>query len=115
MASGNFSRYRPYMCDFVRKHMREGGSKKSAAAALRICSSTFYNYIDNYPEFKEAVNEAEEQSYKYWEDMGKKMAENGNASVWSLVMSNRFGWRSSNHPGDDDDGSLIVEIVEMKE
>lgn len=112
---GKGIKYKPGMCGTAKKIMADGGSKKSVAAMLGISSTCFYNYVHKYPAFKQAVDEGEALSYKFWEDLGKQMAVDGSASVWGLVMANRFGWRSKNEVTGEDGGPLRIEIVEVGE
>lgn len=109
------TKYQPAMCKTAKLLLADGGSKKSTAAALGICKTTFYDYVDLHPEFKKAVEEGEALSYKYWEDMGKSLAKSGNAGTWALIMANRFGWRAKNEVTGEDGGPLKIEIVEVGE
>lgn len=107
------SKYCEETCEAVKTLMADGGSKKSTAAALGISATTLSAWMKKYPELREAVEDGEELSYGYWEDLGRRLAENGNGSVYALVMANRFGWRSKNEVSGEDGGPLRVEIVEV--
>lgn len=107
------TRYQKAMCLIAEQELANGGSRRSAAALMNIHAMTFTSYERKFPEFKAAVERGEEKSYKFWLDMGKKMAQNGNASVWALVMTNRFGWRAKAEVTGADGGPLTVEIVDV--
>lgn len=115
LSRGGRSKYKKAMCAVAKEAMAAGSSRKAVCAIIGVTSMTFYKYLERHPEFKKAVEEGEELSYKYWEDMGKSLAENGSASVWSLVMANRFGWRAKNELSGTDGGPLRIEIVQFKE
>lgn len=107
------NKYCPEMCEAVKTLLADGASKKSASAALGISVTLFNRWLERYPEFAKAVEDGEDLSFGYWEDIGKKLAEGGNASVWALIMANRFGWRAKNEVSGEGGGPLRVEIVEV--
>ena len=70
-------------------------SGKSLAAfcvEADIAQSTFYYWLNSFPEFEEAYSKANMQAQLYWEELGMK---NLNAKafqfyIWSSTMRNRF-------------------------
>lgn len=86
--------------------MAEGYSKEATAGRLGVSRRTLYYWIEQYPEFAEAVEKGEAASQSWWEDRGREACSNGefNGTVWSLNMRNRFGWsdkQSHEHTGKD--------------
>jgi hypothetical protein len=67
-------------------------------STLGICRSTFYNWIDEFPEFKSAYNVAREMSRTKWEAIGglngvvMPIDVSFNTTLWSINMRNRFGY-----------------------
>jgi hypothetical protein len=93
--SGAKTKYRSSFPEMLIEHMGEGSSYTSFAAKIGVHIDTLYEWEKVHPKFTEAKKVAFSKSQGYWEDLGKKMAENGNAAVWKFNMKNRFGWRES--------------------
>lgn len=92
---GRKSKYKEKYVEDLIEHMKEGNSYKSFAAKIGVHVDTLYEWESKYSEFSEAKKVAFSMSESYWEDLGKKMAEGGNASVWKFNMKNRFGWKEN--------------------
>lgn len=74
------------------EHMTDGQSFTSYCAKYKIPRKTAYRWLDKYPEFKEAKEIGEHESQTWWEDLGRKLALEGNSAVYIFNMKNRFGW-----------------------
>jgi hypothetical protein len=59
MPAGRPSKYDPAFCDTVREVMAEGYSKLAAAGFIGICYNTMRNWMDEHPEFLQAVKHGE--------------------------------------------------------
>ncbi|MEI6529715.1 MAG: hypothetical protein WCN88_04985 [Candidatus Falkowbacteria bacterium] len=73
------------------------GSGKSIAAfcvAAKIVRSTFFNWVNSYPEFEEAYELATLKAEVYWEEYAQTnaMLPGFNYSWWGAKMRNCFGW-----------------------
>jgi hypothetical protein len=55
MALGRPSKYDPSYCEIAISIMEQGLSKTCVAAELRVARSTLYEWIDNYPDFRDAM------------------------------------------------------------
>lgn len=55
MAGGRPTKYDPAFCEVVVDTMRRGYSKLAAAGEVGICYSTMRNWMDEHPEFLQAV------------------------------------------------------------
>lgn len=111
-------KYEPRFCQMLIDHMREGLSIHAFGGVVLVSRQTLYNWLDKYPEFKEAKEIGESLSLLFWEKMGRSGAmtvvdrEKGikrslNAGVWSMNMKNRFGWRER-QPEERDDIKVTV-------
>ena len=76
------------------KLFAEGKSFAAYCAAADIVSATFYNWLNQHPEFNEAYEKATLKAEVYWEEFGvNNMMQPGfNYSWWSSLMRNRFGY-----------------------
>lgn len=74
--------------------MQDGKSIVQTAASLGISKSTFYNWIQKYPEFAAAKHIGTTLSEAYWEEIGQKGAKGilpkFNAMAWSMLMKARY-------------------------
>lgn len=73
-----------------------GGGRSLAAvcAHMNIARSTLYEWRDNHPAFKSAIDRGLQKSQAYWEEMGMDGV-NGEidkfgATTWIFTMKNRF-------------------------
>lgn len=91
---GRPTKYDPAMCKEVVRWMGMGYSKEATAAALNIGKTSFFKYIDEFPEFANAVREGESRNLLFWEGAGLSgmYAEKFSAPVWIFNMKNRFKW-----------------------
>jgi hypothetical protein len=74
---------------------REGHFDVDLRVRLGITKETFYQLMENQPEFNEAVNEFRELSQNWWNSIPKKSFKDGsskniNSNLYSLIMRNRF-------------------------
>ena len=102
------TKYNPEFCKKLIKHLKSGNSYTSFASRVNVHIDTLYEWEKRYPEFSEAKKEAFAHSQAFWEDMGLKMALNGNAQVWKFNMKNRFGWRE--HPEDNKNENCEIKL-----
>lgn len=85
-----------------------GESVAEVAVKLGIGRTTFYNWVDKYPKFKEAYAQGQFICEAWWMQAGRlgmmgRIA-NVNATLWIFNMKNRFKWRDRPDPesiGDD--------------
>lgn len=78
MASvGRPSKYDPTFCDEVVEHLQGGASLTSFAANINVSRATLNVWMEQHPEFLEAVGIAKAKCAAWWELQGRKIAENG--------------------------------------
>lgn len=112
MAGGRPSKYSPELCEKLIDHMKEGNSFETFAAVAGCGVSTLYDWCKNYPEFSEAKKKAFALSQRVWEDLGLKMAKEGNATIWIFCMKNRFGWKDKQEQEIKSESSIKIEIAD---
>jgi hypothetical protein len=96
---GRPTKYDPAMCDMLEASGHNGEGMAEAIVMLGLGRANFYDYIEKYPEFANAVSEYRMRSQSWWEHQGR-MATFGatpgyNATSFIFNMKNRFGedWR----------------------
>ena len=69
-----------------------GQSLATYCVAADIVPSTFYHWLDLFPEFEQAYEKANTQAQMFWENLAmNNIVQSGfNFSLWSSVMRNRF-------------------------
>jgi hypothetical protein len=74
---------------------REGYFDVDVRVRLGISKHIFYEFMEEYPEFTETINEFRDLSHTFWNSIPRKAFKNGeskniNSNLFSLVMRNRF-------------------------
>lgn len=91
---GRPTKYSPAMCDKVIEMGNYGASKAEMYLELGISHDAFHNYVNEFPEFNEAVKHATRLAQGWWEREGRKAtfgASPGfNATSFIFNMKNRF-------------------------
>lgn len=87
--------YEPWMCSEIIKIAEEGGHVAQMCTAIGIRSrDTFYRWLEEYAEFKEAYETAKLHSQAFYENLllagavGK--IKNFNFSSIAMIMNNKF-------------------------
>jgi hypothetical protein len=72
--------------------MEQGYSTTALAGHLGVARSTVYLWMDENPEFSDAVKDARRLSQAWWEDLGQNMAltGEGNPTAFIFQVKNRF-------------------------
>ena len=100
--------YNPEFCEEVMRLGAEGMSINSISLHLGTTFVSVYNWIKNYPEFKAAMEAAEQLSRGWWEEQGRINLNNRNfnAILYMMNMQNRFKWVR----GDDGKQPNVVNV-----
>ncbi len=91
-------KYKPEMCARVPGLYLKGESDAEVAFALDVSKAMFYRWINQYPEFAEAVEIGKTVSECWWQKLGRDGAAgkiNVQAKIFISNMKNRFGWREN--------------------
>lgn len=87
--------YRPEYCAKVEEYIGQGHSMESFAHTVNVVRSTIYDWKDNFPEFKEALDRGFSKRQERTEKLLQTCAESnvGNASVLIFLGKNWAGLR----------------------
>src|ERR1700679_661907 len=90
------SRYKDTYPDLFIKLCKEGKGIADFCIKADIVRSTFYMWVDEFPEFKEAFHKGKEYTEAILTNMGMEGAkgkyEKFNATVWSIFMRNKCSY-----------------------
>jgi len=93
--------YRSAYCDEVVDFLKDGYSLAAFAGHIGISRSTLYMWIDNHPDFAEAVKRAQARSALWWErrilDFAKTGQGNASAIIFGLKNRASDEWRDKTH------------------
>lgn len=97
MTAGRPTKYDPEMCELVVPFMADGYSTTALAGRLGVSRSTIYEWIDQHPEFSDAVKQGQAASALWWEDRLRLNAMTGDGNATSAIfgLKNRASddWR----------------------
>lgn len=95
---------------------QDGGGPTAYMVKLGIGSSAYQTLIDDSEDFRNTLEACILLCRYWWETQGRKMASgaDGNATVWSLNMTNRFNWRSGRNEVVGDPNAPLVQKHEVK-
>jgi len=86
--------YRPYMGQMMLPWAMEGLHVSGVCVKFGITETTFYNWIERYPEFKEAYDQFKVLSVAYHESIGHKALlgeiPHFNAKLYQFIMTNKY-------------------------
>lgn len=99
LASGG-SKYSPAMCEQIIMLAGRGLNQVQIATALGISEPTYYRWIKEKPEFREAAEAAQQVAEAYWIEVGARGAVGAlpvQFASYAFQMKNRFGdrWRDT--------------------
>jgi|SRR5688572_8618952 hypothetical protein len=80
------SKYKPAYCDLVIEHMSEGASITSFAAEIGVARSSINEWMEQNPEFSEAVKIAKAKCASWWEKVGRKNALEGGGNATLVIF-----------------------------
>ena len=93
--AGRPTAYKPEFCDTVINLGADGCSLTEMASELGVSRQTVYAWMDEHPEFLDAMTRARTESQAWWERKAREgiISANGvsiNAALWSKYMAARF-------------------------
>lgn len=100
---GRPSKYKDSYPEEIIKLMQQGYKDCQIYAHWKISKDTFYEWLNTYPELKQAHDQGLELCEKWWEDEGvrlMKAGENKSFNYWIAFMNRKFGWHNKNVSGD---------------
>lgn len=118
---GRPTKYDPKYCDLAIELGRQGKSRVSIAAKIGIGWTTLNVWMENHPEFRDALDDAKVLEQDYWEALGAQHivevpgGPKLNTGVWTRSMAARFprDWRDNSKMEvvGKDDGAIQVDVV----
>jgi len=115
MPAGRPSKYQDAYCDLVIEHMTDGASLTSFAAEIGVARSSINEWMEQNPEFSEAVKIAKAKCSAWWERLGRKNAADGggNATLVIFGLKNMAAddWREKQEVEHSGDMSVIFQTV----
>jgi hypothetical protein len=93
---GRPSLYDPAYCDQAIELGKIGKSTEAIGAMLGVGTATLYRWMDEHPEFREAISIAKDMELYWWEEQAQAyMVENKesdrlNSGIWARSMAARF-------------------------
>lgn len=105
--------YRKEMCQEIMPLLKEGASIEEIGLHFDVGYSTIYVWMDEHPEFLEAIKKGREFSKAWWIKEGREALRDKDFSYtgWYMNMKNRFGWadkQESTHNVSIDDSTRKV-------
>ena len=86
MPAGRPSKYSPAYCDLVIEHMSDGASLTSFAAEIGVARSSINEWMENHPEFSEAVKIGKAKCAAWWEKLGRSNAVSGDGNATLVIF-----------------------------
>ena len=96
MPAGRPTDYDPEYCKTVIELASQGKSKAQMAATIGVTRKTMWTWAQQYPEFLNAFELAEELCQQWWENIGQtylvntKDGDSLNTGLWARSMAARF-------------------------
>lgn len=86
MPAGRPSKYQESYCDLVIEHMGEGASLTSFAAEIGVARSSINEWMEEHPEFSEAVKIGKAKCSAWWEKIGRVNAKEGGGNATLVIF-----------------------------
>lgn len=115
-------KYKPEYAQSLIEHMSDGSSFYSFGARVSVGKTTLYDWLEKYPEFKEAYEIARLQSLAWWEKQGQEGLWNTketslNTGAFVFQVSNRFKGEGYTRNPQANEGAtesrLELEVVDL--
>ncbi len=107
-------KYNTDYCTKAAQILSKGKSLAAVCSQLDIGRSTLYEWRDNHPEFKEALDRGLQKAQEHWEDIGEEGImgdiKNFGGAPWIFTMKNRF--RDDYKEDKNDNASANQALVE---
>ena len=97
MTAGRPTDYDPAYCDEARVFLADGFSLAALAGHLGVARSTVYKWVDEHPEFSDAVKTGQAAATLWWEKANRNLALTGEGNATAIIfgLKNRASdeWR----------------------
>ena len=106
-------KYKKQFAEDLPKMFRNGESVAEVCVQLGVSRDSFYYWVNNYPEFKEAYDLGKLHSEAWWSKLGRAGAlgeRKIQPAVWVFTMKNKFGWRDQPEPDSSESAGQELNI-----
>lgn len=85
------TKYDPAYCDDARAFLAEGYSVAAFAGSIGVATSTVYKWVEEHPEFSDAIKAGQAGAVHWWENRLRDVAAKGegNATACIFGLKNR--------------------------
>lgn len=118
--AGAPTKYKPEYCQAIKEHMAHGASMTSFAASIDVSRSVLNEWMEEHPEFLQAVKVAKAKCAAWWEDQGRLITTEGGGSgsatmaIFGLKNMSPDDWREkTEHDLKSSDGSMSPTRIEI--
>jgi hypothetical protein len=103
--------------DVIMCEMSEGASLTEIKVILGLSNDTYDRFMEEYPEFKDAIKNGVQASESWWLRQGRVnlldpyQGAKFNSTLWYMNMKNRFGWRDKQeveHSGNAENPVVLI-------
>ena len=121
MPAGRPTSFKKEYCDAVIRHMEQGASLTSFAADIDVSRSTINNWMEQHPEFLEAVKRGKARCAAWWERKGREGAAgesqvNPTLVIFGLKNMAPDDWRDKQeHDHRSGDGSMTPKGIDASQ
>lgn len=89
--------YDPAYCDVAQTFLADGYSLAALAGHIGVARSTVYKWVDEHPDFSDAVKAGQAKAVLWWETANRNLAMTGEGNATSIIfgLKNRAAdeWR----------------------
>ena len=91
---GQPTKYNPERCSKLIELMKQGYSIEEVCLEFDICCQTHYNWLQNHPEYVEAVEKGEKYALAWHLKQARENFHNKgfNDRLYNIIMQNKFGF-----------------------
>lgn len=105
--------YQPKFCELVVSHLKSGKSLPSFGGVIGVTHNTIKKWMDEYEEFRDAVEIAESVGLGTWEDLAIDQVtgdSKGSTSALTFMMKNQYAKHYKDKVSLEAEGSLTYII-----
>lgn len=110
-------KYKIEHCKKAEEILATGKSLAAVCAHFSIARSTLYEWRDNHPDFKQAIERGLQKAQVYWEGIGHDgitgEIEKFGAAPWIFTMKNRFreDYKEEKDEKKDEGQSILEKLI----
>lgn len=124
MPAGRPTGYKPEFCKMATEFLAKGFSVAAFAGSIPVAKSSVYKWMDEHPEFSDAIKEGQARAVLFWEKANINLALTGEGNATAIVfgLKNRAPeeWRDKTEVDNtSSDGSMspkenVIERIIIK-